>query len=116
MVTTSLLAFYRRIKFGHVEAGLRTHNKWHPFPEEINRRLATTTADLHFAPTQWSRQNLLHENVPDETIVVTGNPVIDALGYVSKQEEPQEIREILSRFGCQAGEHTPADPGHCASP
>ncbi len=66
VVTTSLLAFYRRIKFGHIEAGLRTHNKWHPFPEEINRRLATTTADLHFAPTQWSRQNLLHENVPDE--------------------------------------------------
>ena len=98
VVTTSLLAFYRRIKFGHVEAGLRTHNKWHPFPEEINRRLATTTADLHFAPTQWSRQNLLHENVPDKTIVVTGNPVIDALGYVSKQEEPQEIRELLERL------------------
>jgi UDP-N-acetylglucosamine 2-epimerase (non-hydrolysing) len=101
VVTTSLLAFYRRIKFGHVEAGLRTHNKWHPFPEEINRRLATTTADLHFAPTQWSRQNLLHENVPDETIVVTGNPVIDALGYVSKQEEPQEIRELLSDLQIQ---------------
>jgi UDP-N-acetylglucosamine 2-epimerase (non-hydrolysing) len=95
VVTTSLLAFYRRIKFGHVEAGLRTHNKWHPFPEEINRRLATTTADLHFAPTQWSRQNLLHENVPDETIIVTGNPVIDALGYVSKQEEPQQIQDLL---------------------
>ena len=101
VVTTSLLAFYRRIKFGHVEAGLRTHNKWHPFPEEINRRLATTTADLHFAPTQWSRQNLLHENVPDETIVVTGNPVIDALGYVSKQEEPQEIQDLLSRLEVQ---------------
>ena len=101
VVTTSLLAFYRRIKFGHVEAGLRTHNKWHPFPEEINRRLATTTADLHFAPTQWSRQNLLHENVPDETIVVTGNPVIDALGFVSKQEEPQEIRELLSHLEIQ---------------
>ena len=95
VVTTSLLAFYRRIKFGHVEAGLRTHNKWHPFPEEINRRLATTTADLHFAPTQWSRQNLLHENVPDESIIVTGNPVIDALGYVSKQEEPQQIQDLL---------------------
>jgi UDP-N-acetylglucosamine 2-epimerase (non-hydrolysing) len=101
VVTTSLLAFYRRIKFGHVEAGLRTHNKWHPFPEEINRRLATTTADLHFAPTQWSRQNLLHENVLDETIIVTGNPVIDALGYVSKQEEPQEIRKLLDRLEIQ---------------
>ena len=98
VVTTSLLAFYRRIKFGHVEAGLRTHNKWHPFPEEINRRLATTTADLHFAPTQWSRQNLLHENVPDETIVVTGNPVIDALTYVANQEEPQEIIDLVNRL------------------
>jgi UDP-N-acetylglucosamine 2-epimerase (non-hydrolysing) len=99
VVTTSLLAFYRRIKFGHVEAGLRTHNKWHPFPEEINRRLATTTADLHFAPTRWSRQNLLHENVPEEAIIVTGNPVIDALGYVSKQEEPRQITDLLNGLG-----------------
>ncbi len=99
VVTTSQLAFYRRIKFGHIEAGLRTHNKWHPFPEEINRRLATTMADLHFAPTQWSRQNLLHENIPDETIIVTGNPVIDALGYVSRQEEPQQITELLQKLG-----------------
>lgn len=99
VVTTSLLAFYRRIKFGHVEAGLRTHNKWHPFPEEINRRLATTTADLHFAPTEWSRNNLLHENIPAESIVVTGNPVIDALSYVSQQEEPEEIRKLAQRLG-----------------
>lgn len=99
VVTASLLAFYRRIKFGHVEAGLRTHNKWHPFPEEINRRLATTTADLHFAPTEWSRRNLLRENIPDESIVVTGNPVIDALTHVSKQEEPQEITELLEKLG-----------------
>ena len=95
VVTTSQLAFYRRIKFGHVEAGLRTHNKWHPFPEEINRRLATTLADLHFAPTHWSRQNLLHENIPDEAIVVTGNPVTDALAYVAKQEQPQQIMDLL---------------------
>jgi UDP-N-acetylglucosamine 2-epimerase (non-hydrolysing) len=99
VVTTSLLAFYRRIKFGHVEAGLRTHNKWHPFPEEINRRLATTTADLHFAPTQWSRQNLLNESVPDESIIVTGNPVIDALTYVARQDEPEQIRELLEHLG-----------------
>jgi UDP-N-acetylglucosamine 2-epimerase (non-hydrolysing) len=81
-----------------VEAGLRTHNKWHPFPEEINRRLASTTADLHFAPTQWSRKNLLNENVPDESIVVTGNPVIDALTYVAKEAEPEEIKDLLLKL------------------
>jgi UDP-N-acetylglucosamine 2-epimerase (non-hydrolysing) len=99
VVTTSLLAFYRRIKFGHVEAGLRTHNKWHPFPEEINRRLATVTADLHFAPTEWSQGNLLREGVDPKTIVVTGNSVIDALKFVSKQAEPKETKEILAKLG-----------------
>jgi UDP-N-acetylglucosamine 2-epimerase (non-hydrolysing) len=99
VVTTSLLAFYRRIKFGHVEAGLRTHNKWHPFPEEINRRLATVTADLHFAPTEWSKKNLLHEGVDEKQIVVTGNPVIDALQHVAKQVEPGEIVELLKNLG-----------------
>ncbi|MBK9926669.1 MAG: UDP-N-acetylglucosamine 2-epimerase (non-hydrolyzing) [Anaerolineales bacterium] len=98
VVTTCQLAFYRRIKFGHIEAGLRTHNKWHPFPEEINRRLATTMADLHFAPTKWSQANLLHEGVNEKDIVVTGNPVIDALQYVAKQEEPQEIKELLRKL------------------
>jgi len=98
VVTTSLLAFYRRIKFGHIEAGLRTHNKWHPFPEEINRRLATVTADLHFAPTQWSQGNLLREGVDPEKIHVTGNSVIDALNYVSKQDEPQEIKNLLDKL------------------
>ncbi len=96
---TALLAYYRRIKVGHVEAGLRTHDKWQPFPEEINRRVAGVTADLHFAPTEWSRQNLLRENVPDHLIVVTGNPVIDALNFVSKQEEPQEVKDLLSKLG-----------------
>ena len=98
VVTTSLLAFYRRIRFGHVEAGLRTRNKWHPFPEEINRRLATVTADLHFAPTEWSRQNLLREGVDEKTIRVTGNPVIDALQFVARQAEPREITELLERL------------------
>jgi UDP-N-acetylglucosamine 2-epimerase (non-hydrolysing) len=99
VVTTSLLAFYRRIKFGHVEAGLRTHNKWHPFPEEINRRLATVTADLHFAPTAWSQGNLLREGVDEKVIIVTGNSVIDALKFVSKQAEPQETKDILAKLG-----------------
>ena len=98
VVTTSLLAFYRRIRFAHVEAGLRTHNKWHPFPEEINRRLATVTADLHFAPTKWSQDNLLREGVNPKTIHVTGNSVIDALNFVSKQDEPQEIKDLLNKL------------------
>ena len=99
VVTTSLLAFYRRIKFGHIEAGLRTHDKWHPFPEEINRRLATVTADLHFAPTKWSEGNLLREGVDEKKIFVTGNSVIDALNYVAKQGEPQEIKDLLEKLG-----------------
>ena len=98
VVTTSLLAFYRRIRVGHVEAGLRTHDKWHPYPEEINRRMATVIADLHFAPTEWSRQNLLREGVPDSVIKVTGNPVIDALKIVAEQPAPQEISQLLGRL------------------
>jgi UDP-N-acetylglucosamine 2-epimerase (non-hydrolysing) len=93
---TSLLAYYRRIKFGHVEAGLRTHDKWQPFPEEINRRVAGVTADLHFAPTDWSRQNLLREGIADEIIKVTGNTVIDALQFVSTQPEPPEITQLTT--------------------
>ena len=99
VVTTAQLAYYRRIKLGHVEAGLRTHNKWHPFPEELNRRIATVIADLHFAPTEWSKANLLREGVDENVIRVTGNPVIDALNYVAEQEEPQEISELVDRLG-----------------
>lgn len=98
VVTTSQLAYYRRIKIGHVEAGLRTHNKWHPFPEEINRRIATVIADLHFAPTTWSKGNLLREGVDEKTIIVTGNPVIDALNFVVQQEEPLEISNLMKRL------------------
>ena len=98
VVTTSQLAYYRRIKLGHVEAGLRTHNKWHPFPEELNRRIATVIADLHFAPTELSRSNLLHEGVDETAIIVTGNPVIDALHYVAQQEEPEEVTALLRRL------------------
>jgi UDP-N-acetylglucosamine 2-epimerase (non-hydrolysing) len=98
VVTTSLLTYFRRIKLGHIEAGLRTHNKWHPFPEEINRRIATVIADLHFAPTDWSRGNLLREGVDEKNILVTGNSVIDALHFVARQPEPQQITELLERL------------------
>jgi len=85
VMAASLLAYYHRINVGHVEAGLRTADKWQPFPEEINRRVAGTVADLHFAPTKWAQDNLLSEGVPREKIVITGNPVIDALQHVIEQ-------------------------------
>ncbi|RPJ25479.1 MAG: UDP-N-acetylglucosamine 2-epimerase (non-hydrolyzing) [Chloroflexi bacterium] len=104
VVTTSLLTYFRRIKLGHVEAGLRTHNKWQPFPEEINRRIATVIADLHFAPTEWSKGNLLHEGVEDKNILVTGNSVIDALNFVAIQQEPQEITALLKKLATSGRE------------
>ncbi len=75
----ALAAFYAQIPVGHVEAGLRTGNKYSPFPEEINRKLASVLTDLHFAPTETAKYNLLLEGVAPETIFVTGNTVIDAL-------------------------------------
>jgi len=95
---TALLAYYRRIKFGHVEAGLRTHDKWQPFPEENNRRVAGIIADLHFAPTRQAKQNLLNEGIAEEIIAVTGNPVIDALQVVAKHPAPAEIMELLDKL------------------
>jgi len=95
---TSLLTYYRRIQFGHVEAGLRTHDKWQPFPEEVNRRVAGVTADMHFAPTEWSKNNLLREGVDENIIKVTGNTVIDALQFVAKQPEPQDVTELIGRL------------------
>ena len=85
VMAAALLAYYHRIHIGHVEAGLRTSDKWQPFPEEINRRVAGVVADLHFAPTTWARENLLTEGVSPERVVVTGNPVIDALLQVVKK-------------------------------
>jgi UDP-N-acetylglucosamine 2-epimerase (non-hydrolysing) len=84
VMAAAIGAFYAGCKVGHVEAGLRTHDKWQPFPEEINRRVAGVIADMHFAPTERSRDNLLHEGVPDSQIKVTGNPVIDALKLVAE--------------------------------
>ena len=79
VLVASLACFYRRIPIGHVEAGLRTGSIWSPFPEEANRRLATPLVAIHFAPTDAARAALLREAVPEETISVTGNTVIDAL-------------------------------------
>lgn len=83
---SALASFYQRIPVGHVEAGLRTADKFSPFPEEVNRRLASVLTDIHFAPTEWARDNLLKEGVPAERIVVTGNTVVDALFEVASRD------------------------------
>lgn len=93
----SLAAFYQQIKVGHVEAGLRTHDKYSPYPEEMNRILTGHIADLHFAPTERNRQNLLSEAIPDEAIFITGNTVIDALLQVAGKPysfEDETLKEI----------------------
>lgn len=81
----ALAAFYHQTKVGHVEAGLRSFDKYQPFPEEINRKIASSVSDLHFAPTEVSKQNLRREGIPEANIVVTGNTVIDALLQVAAQ-------------------------------
>ena len=91
VMTAALAAFYRRIPFGHVEAGLRTHDLDSPFPEEMNRLVAGHLARWHFAPTQRARQNLLNEGVSDVAIHVTGNTVIDALLDVASTDWPLAI-------------------------
>ncbi len=105
VMAASLLGYYHKIHVGHVEAGLRTKDKWQPFPEEINRRIAGVIADLHFAPTEWSRQNLLAEGIPDQKITVTGNPVIDALMNIAKRPIPVETTELLVNLGVDIGTH-----------
>lgn len=81
-MAAALAAFYQQIPVGHVEAGLRTNDKYSPWPEEINRQITGRITTLHFSPTEFSRQNLLNENVKADNIIVTGNTVIDALYWV----------------------------------
>ncbi|ABK62508.1 MULTISPECIES: non-hydrolyzing UDP-N-acetylglucosamine 2-epimerase [Clostridium] len=82
---SALAAFYNKIKVGHVEAGLRTYDKYFPFPEEMNRKLTGAIADLHFAPTSRNKDNLLKEGVVENDIFVTGNTVIDAMNYTIQE-------------------------------
>src|ERR687885_1233324 len=96
VAAAALAAFYNRVRIGHVEAGLRTNDRWQPFPEEINRRLAGVIADRHFAPTEHARDNLLREDVPADRILITGNPGIDALHWITGQPEPPEVRQLLA--------------------
>lgn len=94
-MAAALAAFYCKIPVAHVEAGLRTYNKYSPFPEEINRKIVSSVTDIHFAPTEKSRTNLLHEGVPSSAVIVTGNTVIDSLLWVLKKiarDRPLQLR------------------------
>lgn len=102
-MAAALAAYYCRIPVGHVEAGLRTGNKYSPFPEEINRTLTGSLTDLHFAPTGAARDNLLREGVADTTITVTGNTVIDALQMVLKKMKDEGLdseieNQLVTRY------------------
>ena len=90
----ALAAFYKQIKVGHVEAGLRTYNKYEPFPEEMNRKLTGSLADLHFSPTPLAKENLLREAVNEEHIYVTGNTVIDALKTTVEADYEFTVEEL----------------------
>lgn len=103
----ALAAFYRQIPVGHIEAGLRTHNIYSPWPEEMNRQLTGRIASWHFSPTPLSRENLLRENIPGERILVTGNTVIDALYMVVERiNTDHNLRKSLEKGLLQAGYDT----------
>ena len=95
--SSALAAYYQQIKVGHVEAGLRTFNKYFPFPEEMNRKLTGAISDLHFSPTKGAKNNLLREGIDEKSIYITGNTVIDAMlhtvedNYVFQNEELNKI-------------------------
>lgn len=91
----SLVAFYNQVRIGHVEAGLRTFDKYSPYPEEMNRQMTDDLADLYFAPTGESKTNLLKENHPESSIVVTGNTAIDALKLTVQEDYHHEVLDQL---------------------
>ncbi len=95
-LVTGLAAYYLKIPVAHIEAGLRTRNKYSPFPEEVNRRLTSTIADFHFTPTQESKNNLLREGFPENKIFITGNTVIDALHWVNQKINSTTAHRVWS--------------------
>lgn len=91
----SVSAFYQQTKVGHVEAGLRTWEKYSPYPEEMNRQLTDVLSDLYFAPTEQSRTNLLKEHHPEKQIFVTGNTAIDALDQTVRDDYHHQVLELI---------------------
>jgi UDP-N-acetylglucosamine 2-epimerase (non-hydrolysing) len=96
VMSAAITCFYNKIKVAHVEAGLRTYNKYWPFPEEINRQITSVVCDLHFAPTLGAKENLLKENISAKNIIITGNPVIDALLWIQNLSMPVKIEELIN--------------------
>ena len=97
---SGLVCFYNKIPVGHVEAGLRTNDKFSPFPEEMNRRMLSSLADLHFAPTELAKKNLLREGIPETRVFVTGNTVVDALQAILARPNkvpsiPNNIKDFI---------------------
>jgi len=99
VMATAMAAFYQGMKVGHVEAGLRSGDPFSPFPEEMNRRVATAVSSLHFAPTRRACETLIREGVPEEQVFLTGNPVIDALYIILDLPVPEKAKEILDLAG-----------------
>lgn len=113
VMVSSMCAFYRHIRVGHIEAGLRSFRKGAPFPEEINRRVAAVVADLHFAPTATAKGNLLREGVPEAAVVVTGNTVIDALLWMRERiRRDVDLLPPLVRNAREAGKRLVLITGH----
>ena len=113
-MASALAAYYARVESGHVEAGLRTHNPWAPWPEEMNRQLIGRMATLHFAPTSRARDHLLAEGVAQDTVEVTGNTVIDALHFVSGRLRAAELEGSLTLATLLEGNaaHQRMSPAH----
>lgn len=95
---TALASYYLKMTIGHVEAGLRTYNKYSPYPEEINRKLVGSIADIHFAPTRMAFENLIKENVNSKDIIITGNTSIDALFWILNNVIPFKEKELKLKF------------------
>ncbi|HEY76426.1 MAG TPA: UDP-N-acetylglucosamine 2-epimerase (non-hydrolyzing) [Thermoflexia bacterium] len=101
VMATALAAFYRKVPVGHIEAGLRTYDRYSPFPEEINRRITDVLATFCFAPTRAAAEALRREGISDRDIYVTGNTVIDALLWAVRQPEPPDVAKLASRLDGQ---------------
>src|SRR5437016_9179826 len=110
VAAAALAAFYARSRVAHVEAGLRTGDKWQPFPEEVNRRVVSAIADLHFAPTTRARDQLLREGIPTERILVTGNPVVDAVRWAAGRPPGAATVALFEQLGL-AGDATDGTRG-----